>query len=64
MLRLLSFHKPEYGLFSPELPALLEQRVPKFLQWAKAVVAQESVNFIWDEAKVGKRTAAKFKPKN
>ncbi|OJJ00840.1 hypothetical protein ASPVEDRAFT_27550 [Aspergillus versicolor CBS 583.65] len=64
LLRLLSLHKPEYGLFAPELPALLEKRVPKFLQWAKAVVAQESVNFIWDEEKVGNRTAAKFKPKN
>lgn len=63
LLRILSFHKPEYGLLSPELPSLLEKRVPKFLQWARAVVAQESVNYIWDEEKVGKRSAAKWKPK-
>lgn len=62
LLRLLSFHK--YGLLAPEFPGLLEKRAPKFLQWAKAVVAQESVNYIWDEENVGTRSAARFKPKN
>ncbi|KAL3481060.1 thioredoxin-like protein [Aspergillus californicus] len=61
VLRILAFHKPQYGLLAPELPALLEKRVPKFLKWAEAVVAHESVNYIWDEAKVGNRTAAKWK---
>ncbi|KAI9373611.1 thioredoxin-like protein [Aspergillus egyptiacus] len=61
LLRILSFHKPQYGLLGAELPALLEKRAPRFLSWARAVVAQESVNFIWDEEKVGKRSAAKWK---
>ncbi|KAL2832677.1 thioredoxin-like protein [Aspergillus pseudoustus] len=61
LLRLLSLHKPEYGLLAPELPELFEKRTPKFLKWAQAVVAQESVNFIWDEKVVGERTAKRFK---
>ncbi|KAL4919008.1 thioredoxin-like protein [Aspergillus aurantiobrunneus] len=60
LLRLLSLHKPQYGLLAPELPRLLETRVPKFYQWAKTVVAQESVNFLWDEEAVGNRAVAKF----
>ncbi|KAL3457659.1 thioredoxin-like protein [Aspergillus heterothallicus] len=61
LLRLLSLHKPEYGLLAPELPRLLEERAPRFLKWAQAVVEQDSVNFIWDEKVVGTRTAKKFK---
>ncbi|KAL2802768.1 thioredoxin-like protein [Aspergillus granulosus] len=61
LLRLLSLHKPEYGLLAPELPELLEKRTPKFLKWAQAVVAQESVNFIWDEKTIGARTAKRYK---
>ncbi|KAL2829435.1 thioredoxin-like protein [Aspergillus cavernicola] len=61
LLRLLSFHKSQYGLLGAELPTLLEKRAPKFYSWAQAVVAQESVNYIWDEEEVGKATAAKVK---
>ncbi|KAL4815119.1 thioredoxin-like protein [Aspergillus spinulosporus] len=58
LLRLLSLHK--YGLLAPELPSQLEKRVPKFYKWAQEVVKQESVNYIWDEEKVGTRTAKKL----
>jgi glutathione S-transferase len=58
---LLSLHKPEYGLLAPELPELLEKRTPKFLSWARNVVEQESVNYIWDEKVVGERSAKKWK---
>jgi glutathione S-transferase len=61
LLRFLSLHKPEYGLLAPELPELLEKRTPKFLSWAQKVVAQESVNYIWDEKVVGERSAKKWK---
>ncbi|KAL5341905.1 thioredoxin-like protein [Aspergillus crustosus] len=61
LLRVLSLWKPQYGLLAENLPQLLESRTPKFYQWAKAVVAEESVNYIWDEELVGNRTAAKWK---
>ncbi|KAL4805362.1 thioredoxin-like protein [Aspergillus unguis] len=61
LLRLLSLWKPQYGLLSQELPGLLEKRTPRFWKWANAVVAEESVNFIWNEERVGNRTAAKWK---
>ncbi|BDD55528.1 hypothetical protein MPDQ_007045 [Monascus purpureus] len=59
LLRILSFSKPEYGLISANLTALLE-KVPKFKRWAEATVAHESVNFIWNEKVVAERTKAKF----
>ncbi|KAL4778229.1 thioredoxin-like protein [Aspergillus varians] len=61
LLRLLSLHKPQYGLLGANLPTLLETRVPKFYKWAQAVVAEESVNFIWDEENVGNKTVAKLR---
>ncbi|KAL3454214.1 thioredoxin-like protein [Aspergillus insuetus] len=61
LLRFLSLYKPEYGLLAPELPELLEKRTPKFLSWARKVVEQESVNYIWDEKVVGERSAKKWK---
>jgi glutathione S-transferase len=30
----------------------LESKTPHFYKWANAVVAEKSVNFIWDEEKV------------
>ena len=60
LLRLLPFTKPEYGLLSPKLPALLQERAPKFKAWAEKVVAEPSVNFIWDEKSVAERTKARF----
>lgn len=62
LLRILSFSKPEHGLQSAKLPALLEQ-APKFKRWAEATVAQESVNFIYNEKAVADRMRAKFAPK-
>ncbi|RDW87052.1 glutathione S-transferase family protein [Aspergillus mulundensis] len=59
LLRLLSLHR--YGLLAAELPCLLEERTPRFWKWASEVVKQESVNYIWDEERVGTRTAKKIK---
>ncbi|OJJ50803.1 hypothetical protein ASPZODRAFT_11653 [Penicilliopsis zonata CBS 506.65] len=58
LLRILAFSKPEHGLLSPALPGLLAQS-PKFSRWSSAVVAHESVNFIWDEKAVAYRTKVK-----
>ncbi|GES64645.1 glutathione S-transferase [Aspergillus terreus] len=60
LLRWFTLAKPEYGLLSAELPALLEKRTPQFNKWAKAVVQQESVKYIYDEDRVGKVMVAKF----
>ncbi|KAL1999503.1 hypothetical protein VTN02DRAFT_4433 [Thermoascus thermophilus] len=62
LLRILSFSKPEHGLVSAKLPALLEQ-APKFKRWAEATVQHESVNFIYNEKDVADRMRAKFAPK-
>ncbi|KAJ5312816.1 hypothetical protein PENANT_c007G00103 [Penicillium antarcticum] len=62
LLRILGFAKPEHGLVSAKLPALLE-RAPRFKRWAEATVAHESVNFIWDEKAVADKMRAKFAPK-
>lgn len=62
MLRFLGFSKPEHGLVSAKLPALLE-KAPRFKRWAQATVDHESVNFIWNEKAVADRTRAKFAPK-
>ncbi|KAF7165717.1 hypothetical protein CNMCM5623_009817 [Aspergillus felis] len=59
LLRLLSLHKPEYGLLREDLPELLEERTPAFTKWAKATVQQENVNYIWDEKKVVELTKKK-----
>lgn len=61
LLRLLDFPKPQYGLLDPELVGKLEARAPRFLKWAKAVVAEEAVNYIWDAERVAKRMIAKAK---
>ncbi|KAJ5160245.1 uncharacterized protein N7482_007249 [Penicillium canariense] len=63
LLRILGFSKPEHGLVSAKLPALLDQQAPRFKRWADATVAHESVNFIWDEKAVADRMRAKFAPK-
>ncbi|CAI7669002.1 unnamed protein product [Penicillium pancosmium] len=62
VLRLLGFAKPEHGLVSAKLPALLEQ-TPRFKRWAEATVAHESVNFIFNEKAVADRTRSRFAPK-
>lgn len=62
LLRILDFSKPEHGLVSAKLPALLEQ-APRFKRWAEATISHESVNFIWDEKTVADKMRAKFAPK-
>lgn len=60
LLRILGLSKPEYGLVSAKLPALLEQQAPRFKRWAEATIAHESVNYIWDEKAVAERMRARF----
>ena len=55
LLRINGLSKPEHGLLSTKLPTLLES-VPKFKRWLEATVQHESVNYIWDEAKVAGHT--------
>ncbi|KKK12607.1 hypothetical protein P175DRAFT_0508911 [Aspergillus ochraceoroseus IBT 24754] len=62
LLRFLSFEKPQYGLLGPQFTASLQKRTPNFYRWASAVVQEESVNYIWNEEKVGNSSAARFKP--
>jgi glutathione S-transferase len=62
LLRIFGFSKPEHGLVSAKLPALLE-KAPRFKRWAEATISHESVNFIWEEKQVADRTRAKFSPK-
>ncbi|KIW30573.1 uncharacterized protein PV07_06309 [Cladophialophora immunda] len=60
LLRLLAFTKPEYGILSPKLDALLAEKTPKFLAWASKVVQEPSVTYIWNEKAVADRTKARF----
>jgi glutathione S-transferase len=62
LLRIFGFSKPEHGLVSAKLPALLE-KAPRFKRWAEATISHESVNFIWEEKQVADRMRAKFAPK-
>lgn len=59
LLRIDGFSKPEHGILSAKLPTLLES-VPKFKKWLAATVQHESVNYIWDEAKVAGHTKKRF----
>jgi hypothetical protein len=38
----------------------LEAKAPSFWKWAKAVVKEESVNYIWDAKTVSEKTKAKW----
>ncbi|OAP62440.1 hypothetical protein AYL99_04643 [Fonsecaea erecta] len=60
LLRLLAFVKPEYGILSPKLDALLAEKAPKFTAWASKVVQEPSVTYIWNEKAVAERTKARF----
>ncbi|KAJ5894208.1 hypothetical protein N7495_005899 [Penicillium taxi] len=61
LLRLFGF--AEHGLVSAKIPQLLEEQAPRFNRWAKATIAHDSVNFIYDSKLVADRTRAKFAPK-
>ena len=52
--------KPEYGIVSPKVGTLLDERAPKFKAWAAKVVQEPSVTYIWDEKRVAERTKARF----
>ncbi|KAK4941401.1 hypothetical protein LTR10_018670 [Elasticomyces elasticus] len=60
VLRLLALSKPEYELLSTKIPALLEEKTPRFHAWAQKLVQEESVTYIFDEKKVAARTKARF----
>jgi len=58
VLRLLSF--PKYDILPKSVITGFEEKAPNFMKWAKAVVAEESVNFIWDEEQVASKTKARI----
>jgi glutathione S-transferase len=43
---------PKHGLLHSSLLSELESKTPRFYKWANAVVAEKSVNYIWNEEKV------------
>ncbi|KAG9246721.1 thioredoxin-like protein [Calycina marina] len=59
ILRLLAYPKYE-GLLPASLIMRYEEETPNFWKWANAVVKEESVNYIWDEAKVAASSKAKI----
>ncbi|KAJ5898121.1 hypothetical protein N7504_008409 [Penicillium tannophilum] len=62
--RIMGFSKPEHGLVSKNLPALLEAQAPRFKRWAEAAAQQESVNYMFDLNAVANRMRARYAPKN
>lgn len=40
--------------------SMLESKTPKFAAWAKNVVKEESVTYVFDEKKVAERTKARL----
>jgi glutathione S-transferase len=43
---------PKHSLLHSNLLSELESKTPYFYKWANAVIAEKSVNYIWDEDKV------------
>jgi len=43
---------PKHGLLHSNLLSELESKTPHFYKWAMAVIAEKSVNHIWDEDEV------------
>ncbi|KAJ9611000.1 hypothetical protein H2204_015285 [Knufia peltigerae] len=60
VLRLIALSKPEYDLVSPKMMSMLESKTPKFAAWAKNVIKEESVTYVFDEKKVAERTKARL----
>jgi len=58
VLRILD--SPQYGLLATSMLTNLEAKAPSFWKWAKAVVKEESVNYIWDAKTVSEKTKAKW----
>jgi len=54
------FDLPKYGLLSPNLLTDLQTRAPNFFKWGNAVVAEKSVNHIWDGEAYAARAKARF----
>ncbi|CZT43466.1 related to glutathione S-transferase [Rhynchosporium secalis] len=61
ILRVLGLPKyEELNLLPKSMLAGFETKTPAFWRWANAVVAEKSVNFIFDEKKVAEVTAARI----
>jgi glutathione S-transferase len=61
LIRILTIPKyEEYGLVPKSILTSLETKAPAFWKWANTVIKQTSVNHIFDEEAVAKRTAAKI----
>jgi glutathione S-transferase len=58
VLRALEF--PQYGILPQSLTKGLETKAPAFWKWANAVIAKESVRYIWDGQAVADRTKARI----
>lgn len=63
LIRLLSQAKPKYAslnLIPTSLLKGLEAEAPNFWKWANAVIKEKSVNYIFDEEAVAKRTSERI----
>lgn len=58
LLRVLEL--PDYGILPKSLTKGLEAKAPAFWKWANAVIAKESVRYIWNAEQVADRTKAKI----
>lgn len=47
---------PKYDIIPKSILSDLESKAPAFWKWANAVVKEESVTYIWDEAAVAGKT--------
>jgi len=62
LLRVLTHPKyEELNLIPKSLLTNLEAKAPAFWKWANATIAEKSVNYIFDEEGVAKRTAERIK---
>jgi glutathione S-transferase len=51
---------PKYGLLHSNFLSELESKTPHFYKWSNAVIAEKSVNYIWDEDKVVANTRGRL----
>jgi len=51
---------PQHGVLPQSLVKGLEAKAPAFWKWANAVIAKDSVRYIWDAEAVADRTKAKI----
>ncbi|KAL3465458.1 thioredoxin-like protein [Aspergillus heterothallicus] len=60
LLWIFTLMKPEYGVLSGELVSVLQERVPRFADWASSVVAHDSVRHVLNEEWVGGNLKARW----